>query len=287
MTGQRHCAEAELITGGKTIHINSKGEIAHVVVSDIRKTYRDRNGNPFLVLDGISLKIGHGEFVAIIGPNGCGKTTCLNIVAGIDKADAGQVLIRGQSPSEVRTGFMFQNYRESLFPWRTVVDNVAFPLEMRGVAKETRRHKAAEFLKLSGLDIPLDGFLYQLSGGQQQIVALTRALVMEPDIMIMDEPFSALDYHIRLQMHDVVQRLFERAKPTVLFVSHEVEEAVYLADRVIILSSRPAHVIAQYEVSLPRPRNRDLLTTPEFFEIRNRVLKAFHDALSDEEVQKK
>jgi NitT/TauT family transport system ATP-binding protein len=170
---------------------------------------------------------------------------------------------------------VFQNYRESLLPWRTVGDNLAFGLEMQGIDRQARSERVAAFLRTVSVELPLDRYPYQLSGGQQQLVSIARSLIMAPEILLMDEPFAALDFRARLNMHNRIQDVFASQGQTVLLVSHEVDEAILLSDRVLVLSNRPARVLADIPVPLARPRTREIVLTDEFVRIKRAVFDVF------------
>lgn len=236
---------------------------------------RTRNGQSLPILSDVTLSVRHGEVVALFGPNGCGKSTLLNVVAGLEAATGGTVTIGGKSVDESKIGFVFQNYQESLFPWLTVRDNVAFPLEIEGASKMNARRAADEILALVRLDASADRFPYELSGGMRQLVAICRAMVVKPDVLLLDEPCSALDYATTKRVELDMLRLWGANPCPAICVSHDVDEAVLLADRVVVLSPKPGTIKEIVEVDLPRPRTLDMLTTPEFNAARARVLGAF------------
>lgn len=240
----------------------------------ITKTFKKDSGDT-RVIDGINLEVNKGEFVTVFGPNGSGKTTLLNIVAGIETPESGKVMVSGKNPKDAQVGFVFQNYNESLFPWRTVLENIIFPLEIAKVDKEKQYKIAEHFLNKVGLLNSKDKFVYELSGGQRQLVSICRSIAYDPDILIMDEPFSALDYSTTRKMELELLDIWQEKKITTLFVSHDIDEAIFLADRVIVLSPRPAKIKKIFEVKLPRPRTLDMLSSPEFTELRNAILNTF------------
>lgn len=227
------------------------------------------------VLHDVNLEVNSGEFVTVFGPNGSGKTTLLNLISGLDDPDTGKVLIDGKHPKDAQVGFVFQNYNESLFPWRTVMENVVFSLEIMGVSKEEQIKTSEHLLKKVNLLHSKDKFVYELSGGQRQLVSICRAIAYDPDVLIMDEPFSALDYSTTRKMELELLDIWQEKKITTLFVSHDIDEAIFLADKVVVLTPRPASVKQIFEVNLPRPRTLDMLSTPEFNELRNAILNVF------------
>lgn len=220
-------------------------------------------------LQDINLSIRDHEFVCFIGPSGCGKTTLLRIIAGLDDPSSGSVyldgdLIMGPGPER---GMVFQEY--SLFPWRTVIDNIAFGLELKGVNKKERLERSKQYLKMVGLERFSDRYPHELSGGMKQRVAIARALVNDPKALLMDEPFGALDAQTRNIMQSELLRIWEEERSTVVFVTHSVDEAIYLADRIVIMSARPGRIKDVISIDIPRPRVR---TSTEVNGIRDRIL---------------
>ncbi len=227
------------------------------------------DGKEMEALHDINLSIRENEFVCFIGPSGCGKTTLLRIIAGLEEPTSGSVSLAGdqiKGPGPER-GMVFQEY--SLFPWRTVLDNIAFGLELKGVAVAERHARARQHLKMVGLERFESRYPHELSGGMKQRVAIARALVNDPRALLMDEPFGALDAQTRNVMQSELLRIWEEEKKTVVFVTHSVDEAIYLADRIVIMSARPGRIKDIIEIDLPRPRNR---TSPEVNRIRDRIL---------------
>lgn len=240
-----------------------------VEVRSVSKVF-DVDGKSMEVLRDISMSVDEGEFVCFIGPSGCGKTTLLRIIAGLEFPSSGSVLldgapIRGPGPER---GMVFQEY--SLFPWRTVLDNVAFGPEIRGVPKEERYRLAREYLKMVGLERFESRYPHELSGGMKQRVAIARALVNNPKALLMDEPFGALDAQTRNVMQSELLRIWEQERKTIIFVTHSVDEAIYLGDRIIVFSARPGRVKEIIEIDLPRPRKR---TSLEVNTIRDKILQ--------------
>ncbi|MBI1778158.1 MAG: ABC transporter ATP-binding protein [Proteobacteria bacterium] len=218
-------------------------------------------------VDQVSFAIAEGEFVALLGPSGCGKSTILNMIAGLIAWNGGDILIDGKAsiPGEAHAqiGYVFQ--RDTLFPWRTVARNVGYGLEIAGTKREERRRRVAEAIQSAGLDGFAHAFPSALSGGMRQRVALMRTLITRPEILLMDEPFGALDTHTKLEMHKILLEIWERQRQTVLFVTHDLGEALTLADRIILLSARPGRLKASFAVGFKRPRDAvSLRETPEF-----------------------
>ena len=210
-------------------------------------------------LANVSLTVGDGEFVALLGPSGCGKSSLLRIVADLLRPTAGSVRIHAASDKDngrPKTALVFQEY--ALFPWRTVLDNVAFPLEMRGLRRAEGLTRAGAVLARVGLQPFARAYPHQLSGGMRQRVGIARALAAEPEVLLMDEPFGALDAQTRTVLQEELLRVWESERKTVLYVTHSIDEAVYMSDRVVLLSARPGRIKAQYPVELPRPRQMEM-----------------------------
>jgi NitT/TauT family transport system ATP-binding protein len=231
-----------------------------------------RNGRTVEAVRRFSLMTTPGEFVALLGPSGCGKTTVLNAVAGFVPPTAGHVVVDGEAitrPGADR-GVVFQQH--SLFPWKTVLGNVEFGLKMRGVPKTQRRSEASAYLSLVGLTGFEHAYPRELSGGMQQRVGIARVLVNRPRVMLMDEPFGALDAQTRLTMQELLLAVWREVRTTVLFVTHDIDEALFLADRVAVMSARPGRVRDLVTVKLTRPRATEVIATPEFMALKARIL---------------
>ncbi len=225
---------------------------------------------PLVALDGVEFNILDGEIVCIVGPSGCGKTTLLRIIAGLEKPTSGQILLDGKvvmNPGSDRA-MVFQEY--ALFPWRTIMKNVTFGLELKKLSVNEGIRKAEEYIKLVGLSGFENKYPYQLSGGMMQRAALARALACEPRILLMDEPFGALDAQTRNLMQKELLKIWEKTKKTIIFVTHNVEEAVYIGNRIVILTHRPAKVEKVVDIAIERPRDR---LSQEFINIRRDILK--------------
>ena len=257
-------------------------------LKNIRKVHygHNRNGRELLVLNDITLNIEDGEFVTIIGPSGCGKSTLLNIIAGLDTHEGGNIVVNGNGHKNTyhdSTALMiFQE--DALFPWLTVTENVEFGLKQRGVPVEERKKIVAEYLKMVQLTHFANSYIHQLSGGMKQRVAIARGLALDPKILLMDESFGALDARTREILHGVIQEIHAKTKKTILFVTHDVKEAVCLGDRVIVFSYRPARIKQQYIVDLPRPRRVEdpdlqIITRSILAELKEEVKLATRDNL--------
>jgi NitT/TauT family transport system ATP-binding protein len=224
----------------------------YIVVENVHKAF---NHSAPVIAD-LSMKVAEGEFVALFGPNGCGKTTFLRILTGIDNDYQGSVKIGGKLPRQASVGIVPQNSEEALLPWRTALENIALPLELDRLSHHERTRVVREFIEGTGLQLNLDMYPYRLSGGQKQLVAIARALVVKPDLMVLDEPFSALDYGHMSLVEEALLQLWQVTGTTTLLVIHDLLEAVYLADRIILLSPRPMRVVLSAKIDLPRPRSR-------------------------------
>jgi len=242
----------------------------HVTVRGLSKRF-----DKAVIYDNFDLDIPRGELISVFGPNGCGKSTLINIVAGLIAPEAGQILFDGMLLNEIKFGYVFQNYREALFPWLRAFDNIAYPLKMMQVAPAERRARTEKLVAHLGIKLDLNLYPYQMSGGQQQLVSIMRALIVEPEILFLDEPFSALDYEMTLFMREQLQRIFMETGTTTVLVSHDLEEAVFLADRVLLLSRHPARVADFTPVTAARPRTDATLSDPEFVRTKAHCLEVF------------
>jgi NitT/TauT family transport system ATP-binding protein len=250
--------------------VGGAGLRPHVTVRGLSKRF-----DQAVIYDKFDLDIPRGELISVFGPNGCGKSTLINMIAGLIPLDEGQVLFDGMLLSEIKFGYVFQNYREALFPWLRAFDNIAYPLKLKGVSKSARDAQVEKLVARLGVRIDLAKYPYQMSGGQQQLVSIMRALIVEPEILFLDEPFSALDYEMTLFMREQLQKLFMETKTTTVLVSHDLEEAVYLADRVLLLSRHPARVADFVRYDGERPRTDATLSDPEFVRMKAHCLEIF------------
>jgi len=249
-----------------------------LTIRDLSKTYFDAYAGAHVnAVRDVSLDVPAGEFVSVVGPSGCGKSTILNMVAGFIPPSGGEIRVGDRSvtgPGPDR-GVVFQSF--ALFPWKTVLENVAFGPKMRGVARPERERIAREFLDLAGLGAAAGRYPNELSGGMQQRVGVARALANEPDVLLMDEPFASVDAQTRMTLQEELTRIWQERRPTVLFITHDVPEAVFLANRVVVLSK--GRVLADVEVSLPRPRRWDpLVASDDFKSLSNKVLQLVRSA---------
>jgi NitT/TauT family transport system ATP-binding protein len=246
-----------------------------IVAREVTKTFRTSNGE-VESLRPLSIEIGAGEFVTIVGPSGCGKTTFLKMVAGLVPATHGEIRIAGEPVQGPQTGvgIVFQN--PVLLPWRSVLDNILLQAEMRGMAMDAARQKAAQLIAMAGLVGFEKAYPWQLSGGMQQRAAICRALLHDPAVLLMDEPFGALDAMTREKMNLELQRFWTAAQKTVLLITHSIPEAIFLADRVLVMSERPGSIVAQYAIELPRPRTLEMMGSPEFARYGNAVRGHFY-----------
>jgi NitT/TauT family transport system ATP-binding protein len=235
---------------------------------------------PVTALSNVDLVVNRGDFISLIGPSGCGKTTLLRVIADLERATSGTIRVNGVSPEEARLnrayGYVFQS--SALYPWRTVLRNVTLPLEIMGLSKSERMERAARVIELVELTGFERKFPWQLSGGMQQRVSIARALSFDPDLLLMDEPFGALDEIIRDRLNEQLLKLWERTGKTVIFVTHSIPEAVFLSSRIVVMSPRPGRIVDIVESDLPRDRNFEIREDTRFAEIAHRVRLGLHAA---------
>lgn len=232
-----------------------------------------------IALQEVTLDIQKGEFVSLLGPSGCGKTTLLRIIADLIQPTSGNITVAGQTAKEARLaqkyGIVFQS--PVLYDWRKIKKNITLPLELKGVSKVERESKVKELLELVGLSKFADQYPWQLSGGMQQRVAIARALAMEPEILLMDEPFSALDEFSREHLNVELLNIWSKVQNTVVFVTHSIPEAIFLSDRIFVLSPHPGRLSAVIDIPLPRPRRNEIRNSPEFYELISVVRNSFEE----------
>jgi len=263
-------------SSSSTIHHNRVGEQQQQLLNNPRISL---SASSHEVLNGVDLKISEGEFVTIVGSSGCGKSTLLNIIAGLDRPDSGSVFVRGEAVASNNTSstkriMIFQE--GALFPWLNVQDNVEFGLRIAKMPKERSQQIADKYIEMVGLSKFSESFVYQLSGGMKQRVAIARALAMEPEILLMDEPFAALDIQTRDLLHEELVGIHKATGKTILFVTHNINEAILLGDRVIVLSSVLKDIKKEFQIDIPRPRDPE---SPEIYEIKKQILREFEGDL--------
>jgi NitT/TauT family transport system ATP-binding protein len=247
---------------------------AAVAVRHVSKVFP----NGFHALDDIALDIEEGQFLSVVGPSGCGKSTLLQIVAGLVPASHGQVLIAGLPIAEPQPRDIAVIFQDALLlPWKTTLQNVEFPLDLQGVSAAERRSKSIQMLDLVGLGDFRASYPHQLSGGMRQRVAIARGLAQDPRIILMDEPFGALDEQTRIRMGQELVRIWEQSRKTVLFITHSITEAIFLSDVVVVMGRNPGRILERIPVPLPRPRSADMIGTDIFGELRNRIWNLLTD----------
>ena len=246
-----------------------------IEIKGVSKTFMQRIGGNYKALDNITLTIKKGEFVSILGPSGCGKSTVLNLVAGFDTQSEGTIEVNGKKVTGAGADRVVVFQEHGLFPWLTVLDNVAFGLKQKGIPKKERHELAMEQIKSVHLSRFADRYPHELSGGMKQRAAIARALAMDPEILLMDEPFAALDEQTRLILHKELEEIWMRTRKTILFITHNIREAVILSDRVIVMSTRPGTIKKEFNVQAARPRDT---ADPLLHHVENAAM----DALADE-----
>jgi NitT/TauT family transport system ATP-binding protein len=253
---------------------------AYIEGRNVNLTFRPPNRGPVRALQNFDIDIREGEFLSIVGPSGCGKSTFLNVLLGLVRPDSGDVRLGGKPISGPGTdrAMVFQEF--GLLPWRTVRANVELGLELKGIASGERRHVSEPLIEMIGLSGFQDHFPHELSGGMKQRVGLARALATDPDVLLMDEPFAALDAQTRDLMQAELLRVWQTAKKTVLFVTHQIEEAIYLSDRVMVMTKRPGRAKKIFDIKLPRPRDYEMRVTPEFNELKLEIWNELKDEIT-------
>jgi NitT/TauT family transport system ATP-binding protein len=261
-----------------------------VHLDGISLSYRTNDGKSLLALDNIQLKVHPGEFLCIVGPSGCGKSTLLHLIAGLQQPTSGRILMDNKPVTAPGTDRILIFQELGLFPWLKVGENVEFGMKMKGVPKAERQERVDYYLRLVHLSQFRDSYTHQLSGGMRQRVALARALATEPDVLLMDEPFAALDAQTRDLLHDELERLWAETGRTIIFVTHNVREAIRLGDRVALISFRPGKVKREYHVDLPRPRQLEdvsvaLCAREILDDLREEINKSLAEQYGDKELQ--
>ncbi|TGP55059.1 ABC transporter ATP-binding protein [bacterium M00.F.Ca.ET.159.01.1.1] len=251
-----------------------------MAIEDVTLRYGDANG--VLALDDVSLKVAKNEFCVIVGPSGCGKSSLLYLAAGLNDVTSGSIKVDGREVIEPGPdrGMVFQSY--TLFPWLTVRANIEYGPKRKGLPAEQRRQIVDQYLNEVGLAPFADHYPAQLSGGMKQRVAIARALANDPAVLLMDEPFGALDSQTRGTMQKLLLRVWERQQKTVLFVTHDIDEALVLGDRVLVMTARPGKIKAEIKVDIPRPRSMDVILEPDFIALKRRILGLLHDEIDED-----
>ena len=242
----------------------------HITIRGLTKYFA---GSP--LYENFDLDLPKGRITSIFGPNGCGKSTLINMIAGLVPIDKGQILFDGVSLRETKIGYIFQNYRDALFPWMRTVDNIAYPLLLAGRSPAEVSRRVDELIASFEVRFDLRRYPYELSGGQQQTASIMRALAPAPEVLFLDEPFSALDFEMTLFIREKLQDVFMRTGTTMILVSHDLEEAVYLADQVLLLTRRPTKIAEIVPFEVPRPRTTETLSEPAFIKTKSRTLEIF------------
>ena len=253
-------------------------EKTEIKIEDLSMVFQDKNGGePVTALKDVNLDIKEGEFISLLGPSGCGKTTLLRIIADLLQPSKGNITVRGETPRDIRLqkkyGIVFQN--PVLYDWRTVRRNVCMPMELLGMNKEQRTSRVSKMLDLVGLSEFGKHYPYELSGGMQQRVGIARALAIKPEILLMDEPFSALDEFTREKLHIDLLNIWRKTNKTIVFVTHNISEAVFLSDRVVVLSPHPGRVSAVIDIKIPRPRDMESKQTKQFYDYITEIRNSF------------
>ena len=256
-------------------NIENKTEIK---IENLSMKYPNKNGGePVTALQNVNLDIKQGEFISLLGPSGCGKTTLLRIIADLLQPTEGKITVRGETPRDIRLkkkyGVVFQN--PVLYDWRTIRRNICMPMELMGMKKAERTKQVTKMLDLVGLQDFGKRYPYELSGGMQQRVGIARALAIDPEILLMDEPFSALDEFTREKLHVDLLEIWRKTNKTVIFVTHNISEAVFLSDRVVVLSPHPGRVSTVIDINLPRPRDMESKQTTEFYDYITKIRNSF------------
>jgi len=242
----------------------------HITIRGLAKYY---TGSP--LYENFDLDIPKGKIISIFGPNGCGKSTLINMIAGLVPIDGGQILFDGKHRRDTKIGYVFQNYRDALFPWMRTVDNIAYPLVLEGREPGEIKRRVDELVASFDIKFDLNRYPYELSGGQQQTASIMRAIAPRPEVVLLDEPFSALDFEMTLFIREKLQEVFQQTGTTMMLVSHDLEEAVYLADLVLLLTRRPTRIAEIVRFDEPRPRTIDTVSNPPFVETKRHCLEIF------------
>jgi NitT/TauT family transport system ATP-binding protein len=266
------------VLAGPEVHRAAR-EHAGIELSGVTKRFLTPGGTAFTALSDVNLVVEPGQFCAVVGPTGCGKSTTLTLVAGLDRPSAGAVRVAGRAVDGIVSGTSFMFQADALLPWKTVLANVALGPVFRGTPKKEAQASAREWLRVVGLSGFEDHHPHQLSGGMRKRVSLAAALINQPSILLMDEPFAALDVQTKAIMHNELLALWERTRPSVIFVTHDLEEAIALADRVVVMTAGPGTVKGVYDIDLPRPRGvvQEIRFQPRFVELQQQIWRALRE----------
>ena len=254
--------------------------MGEVLLDNVTVRFGSKPATQITALDGLNLSIADQQFAVIVGPSGCGKSSCLDLVAGLNQATEGRILVNGNTivkPGADR-GMVPQNY--SLFPWLTVQKNVEYGLSLARASKADRLERANHYVEAVGLTDFKDAYPSQLSGGMKQRVAIARALSVNPEVLLMDEPFGALDSQTRSVMQELLLKIWQEERKTVLFITHDIDEAIFLGDVVYVMSARPGRIMDTIKVEIERPRDYTVTTSPEFITLKKRIMSSLHDEVA-------
>ena len=251
----------------------------HITIRGLSKSFAGQT-----LYANFDLDFPKSRITSVFGPNGCGKSTLINMISGLMPIDAGEILFDGKRLSETVIGYVFQNYRDALFPWKKAIDNIKYPLQMAGWSAADCEARTQELIRSFDVRFDLNRYPYELSGGQQQLISIMRALASEPEVLFLDEPFSALDYEMPLFMRDKLQSVLESTGTTMIVVSHDLDEAVYLADDILMLTRRPTRIAELVRSSAPRPRSPATLTSQSFINAKAHCLDIFQREVRTKEL---
>lgn len=232
-----------------------------------------------VLYENFNLSLPSNSIISVFGPNGCGKSTLINMASGLLPYDSGRILINDKPIRRARIGYVFQNYRDSLFHWKSAYDNIAYPLKIKGMSDRACRDKVDSLIEAFDIKLDLKRYPYSFSGGQQQLIAILRALAADPEVLFLDEPFSALDFEMTLFVREKLQQIFMATSLPMFMVVHNLEEAVYSADLILLLSKRPTHLVKAVTFKVPRPRTPETLSDPEFVEVSRHCLEIFRQEM--------
>ncbi len=232
-----------------------------------------------VLYDNFSLDLPSSQFISIFGPNGCGKSTLINMMSGLIPFDGGRILINDKPIRRARIGYVFQNYRDSLFPWWSALENIIYPLKVKGVRQQECKERVEKLISAFDIKLDLKRYPYSFSGGQQQLISILRALIAEPEVLFLDEPFSALDFETTLYVREKLQQIYMESSLTMVMVVHNLEEAVYLADTILLLSKRPTSLVEMVHFNAPRPRIPETLSSPNFIRVSSHCLEVFRQEM--------